>query len=1837
MKAFAYSRLLFTIALILSAQGYSFAQCSCTDCPVYVPNNATVTSTINISGATNDQLGVNGQKLCRVCLDFNTDAIRELQFDLIAPNNSVINLFDDSGINVNSNLEFTICFVACSTTPMPDIGHADIFNTNDGWLANTQYTGTYHPFGGCLEDLSGDVNGDWTLQMEDDTGGDDSNLLDWYLVFADDTGLDCENAEDCEEPITLCEAEAGVVNSDNTELCPTEIFEFSVTDYNAEAEFGQYVMIVDEDGVVIEVTMGDQASFYYDYCGEYTVYSYNYELASDAMLPLVGSLISDYNCVDHCCDLSLLDFSFEDNSSPTFTFLPPHPNFDTDGNIISISCIDELPPITNAEFDDNCIGSGEVEGEDVDNTDPCLGGTVLRSWSIADSCNLFFMNTYIITIDPVAEAQFIDPPADITVDCDNVPFSADPLTYTNGLTNSCVIDGGANAVFDGSYSSCGGEVTFTWTDIDICGREVSYVQTITVEPSGVLSFIDVPADITVDCDDIPVSADPLTVTNGITGSCAFEDEVMPTLVNNYDGCIGEVIISWEFMDDCGNVLQEEQIVTIEPAPEASFIDLPGPITVDCSEVSNLENLTLDYNNGVGAICEISGFVNGLVIGDAEPCGNELQLLYEYTDDCNRTISHTQLVTVTEASPPVYIDVPDDITLECGQADYEPPLLEYNNGETGNCSIQGVSIPTTTNNGETIEVEWTYFDNCTSTFLIANQTVTTVDVSLIVALPSEVELCEGDSYDLDNLNITILGNQNGVITYHDGFPIDASNELSSNVLTPSENIDIIVAFTNDVGCVSTTIVSFEVGSFENVVDDGDISFCDSNFEFDLFFILNNVNTTQGDWTDLDDSGLDISVPTAVDLSLLTAGVYRFQFVAEPTNACEADTAIATITLHEPLELVVLSIPCSDDFTSYNVIVQATQTTNININVGTLIDNGDGTFEIINIPIDTPLSMQATDSFTNCSDSAMVSPPDCNCPDVPAVVATENIIVCLQDLPDTLSVNIEDGYSANWYDEMVGGTLLLSDSLSFAPDIISPGTYTYYVAGLDLVNESCESDTRTPIQIEVVSVDVQDTLYLSSCISHEDEIATYDLDVINELLDIDEDFTVTYFSFFANAESNSDPIFNIINLEANVDSTVFARVTNDNGCWDIVQIFLSNYDYPIAEFDVEGETCAGNSDGSLSINFISDSTLVSLDGGPFTSLLEYSDLDIGMHTITIVDSNSCKNVIPFEIESGLELDLEFYSLECFDNNTPTIIDDDYVELSFSIAHSDIDATIQLYIDDLLQGEYSVNEIQKLQFDADGSILDLRFILLPLGCELRFDSEALIPCSSPCLDFPDATIIFDPQDSITCAVSSLLVSSAAEANITYTWTLDGLPFDPSNEITDEGTLTLTATNQNTGCDAFSSIDISSNLLDPIVQINEPDTLDCDVFSITIDGSSSTQGDHISYQWFDEEFILINEASDDTYITQIPGLYYLSVLDENNGCVALDSIVVYQDADTPTISLEDTIIAECGMTSVTISAIVNGPPNLTINWTTEDGSIISANDLSDIQVDASGQYIVSALNSENNCEVSDTVDVVLIPNLQLDSIWSNDELCVGSNDGNITIIPNLDAALPLSIEINNAFSTDLIYENLDPGIYDIILVDANGCSIDTTLVIDEAIGFNVSLLDTIVFSLSDQNVVTATTNLDPSSIGNIEWIPAENVSCSDCLQTEILSPQIETYTIIITDINGCSQSSSIIVSSENIVEVPPEIHIPNAFSPDGNGVNDHFVLYPSEPLDFLELSIYDRWGELVYFNDKLHIADETSYWDGRYQGHDLNPGVYVYYGRALITGYSEPIIFYGDITLIR
>jgi gliding motility-associated-like protein len=86
----------------------------------------------------------------------------------------------------------------------------------------------------------------------------------------------------------------------------------------------------------------------------------------------------------------------------------------------------------------------------------------------------------------------------------------------------------------------------------------------------------------------------------------------------------------------------------------------------------------------------------------------------------------------------------------------------------------------------------------------------------------------------------------------------------------------------------------------------------------------------------------------------------------------------------------------------------------------------------------------------------------------------------------------------------------------------------------------------------------------------------------------------------------------------------------------------------------------------------------------------------------------------------------------------------------------------------------------------------------------------------------------------------------------------------------------------------------------------------------------------------------------------------------------------------------------------------------------------------------------------------------------------------------------------------------------------------------------------------------------------------------------------------------------------------------VPNAFTPNGDGVNDLFELFSINVVDF-HLEIFSRWGELMFISDDIGYS-----WDGKYQNKVVPEGAYVWVAKVTLLNGDKPALR-GSVTVIR
>ena len=112
--------LLLYIGILLLTSSGLMGQCYCEDCPEGIIFGAPSTANLNVTGASNNTLGQNGQSLINVGVSLTHDAAQEMSLRIVAPDGSFVDLTIGEGLDFGQNNYFDIDFIPCGSVPNPD-------------------------------------------------------------------------------------------------------------------------------------------------------------------------------------------------------------------------------------------------------------------------------------------------------------------------------------------------------------------------------------------------------------------------------------------------------------------------------------------------------------------------------------------------------------------------------------------------------------------------------------------------------------------------------------------------------------------------------------------------------------------------------------------------------------------------------------------------------------------------------------------------------------------------------------------------------------------------------------------------------------------------------------------------------------------------------------------------------------------------------------------------------------------------------------------------------------------------------------------------------------------------------------------------------------------------------------------------------------------------------------------------------------------------------------------------------------------------------------------------------------------------------------------------------------------------------------------------------------------------------------------------------------------------------------------------------------------------------------------------------------------------------------
>ncbi|MCR9287245.1 MAG: carboxypeptidase regulatory-like domain-containing protein [Bacteroidetes bacterium] len=1354
-------------------------------------------------------------------------------------------------------------------------------------------------------------------------------------------------------------------------------------------------------------------------------------------------------------------------------------------------------------------------------------------WLAEDACGNTSSVTLLVYLTDETEPVAMNIPLDITVECNNIPLPSIPV-FSDNCDDDLIISFTESVLGD----TCSDyQILRTWMAMDECNNTTTVEQAITVELAETM-LLNIPDDITVECDDIPLPADPEFSNNCDDNlMVSFTESILGDTCQDY-----QIIRTWTATNDCNNATTVEQIITVEIA-ETILLNVPGDVTVECTDIpapTNViaQNDCLDVN---------ISFSEELIDRD---CEDMIIRTWVATDDCGNQITATQTITLIDSTPPeitfshpMLMNLMDGYTLvfECDSllnfneddaivmddCDEKVEVLFMEMPEIGNCDQDGFKVR--------LQCCWKAEDSCgnfaefcifveivdtTAPVLSGIPSDLTIDLSLGEMPPSNPPISVIDNCDT-NLLIDFMETQTPgpddcgyILTRTWKSQDNCGNEVSETQIITA--IDICE-------CANVLVNSYMVNPTDCNQSNGSI-FLDLTGNYQLS-LLPNVGTQLS-------SGFDG----------LPFGMYELTIIDPEFVDCE-----------ETIFFNILKKDCND---TLNVIIDCP----IEICIDSSLIDYAGV--ITSATILNPGNVQtvlATSINDNCVD---LEPALGYLGTSPDIISIE---ICFNGSPDQCDTT----YIIVTVEEKP-----INCQLTFEAEIINPGCadtngeiilniggnlgnlvydWSPNVSQSNMANNLASGVYEIIITDESTDCFIDTTLILT--ITDSVNLEQGDVEVIQPNCPLEDgsiiSLTNTQYQIF-----QGQMILGFTPMN-NLSPGVYTIVYSIGVCSDSIEIEIIEIPDWLPAFNSTPETCSGN-DGSITINLTGGTGNYNYQWSPNVSNSNTTNglSADSLYSVTVEDENGCSYVYENlfvekdcdPIPCALELTtVEVLNDQCNQSNGS-------IELSTSGNQGDV--------------IYSWNPMVSLTNKAVGLSYGIYEIMAmdTAGC---LDSIVVEIDSIPATwkggyIWTDETcagndgridlIIIDAPDDLTIEWSPNVSDSTSAENLSAG--------DYFISITDE-----------VGCSEsfIATIATETKNWTASTEITHS-TCGFNNGSIVIGIAGQASG--LSYNWSPN----VSNSNEAQNLGE--GIYEITVTDDS-GCNEFLEVEIIDAPKDWTINPQKTD-ADCGLNNGTITLEVTGNTSLNYFWNPDISNSNTVTDLSP------GQYQVLVLDSLG-CKENYTFHIYGGEKDWTVTTTLSDENCQ-ANDGSIQIHVNNDPG-NLTFDWTPDVSNTNTANNLSGGIYEIIIADSNGCAdtlnsqiytlitpnwdyqIDTT---NETCAKNDGAINLQIFGATGNLIYQWTPNISNSNIAN--GLSADSL-----------------YSVIITDEDGC-------ILELNDLSVLYDCTLPcmdfidqNSGIYDVSDCDNDASICLEYPLDsMLDLTIYDNG--LLYTNGVDGCMNDTT-----------------------------------------
>ncbi len=751
-----------------------------------------------------------------------------------------------------------------------------------------------------------------------------------------------------------------------------------------------------------------------------------------------------------------------------------------------------------------------------------------------------------------------------------------------------------------------------------------------------------------------------------------------------------------------------------------------------------------------------------------------------------------------------------------------------------------------------------------------------------------------------------------------------------------------------------------------------------------------------------------------------------------------------------------------------------------------------------------------------------------------------------------------------------------------------------------------------------------------------------------------------------------------------------ITDGNDCSQTMDIFLGEPAPIDLDFTIENVACNGNDDGVATVlpSGGSEPYTYQWDGNTNNQTTQSaSNLPAGSYDVIVTDANDCTNEATAIIDesSDISLSLSPEDILCFGNNTGLVntdISGGTEPYTFTWTGPNGFNSTDEDINSLYAGQYTLLVTDGLGCTAteQTTLIEpatgIMSTMSPtdLICNGAANGQAVVsvtggtgpftyewsngstiptvnnlPAGIHFVTITDAgnctfvdTAFIDQQEAIIVELSQTgascyngLDGAASIVNVFYestpadigsftiNWSNGENTVDVSNLLGGD-TYTVTLTDA-LGCTGTESIiiDNPAEIGTVVENISDVSCYGGDDGSATVNGAGGTAP--YSFEWD----VSANSQTTSTATGLEPGEYFVTVTDGND-CSTTTSVEVGEPQRIEiSFEAEDVLCAGQSNGSI-VPSIEGGSPPFTYSWS--NGATTS--ELGEV---GAGSYGLTITDS-NGCVREGAVSISA-PTTITASASIEPTSCYKGRDGVIRVNSVSGGTPPYSYSIDDIdYHGGNIFVGLPASLYSVYVKDANGCKWQTEVNVWQPGRLNVYIGEDRTLQVGDSTQLHAFWEHEQGEVEYTWLSPGSNyLVCPGGIGINCVNPWVHitntmTFTIEIKDEKGCTDEDEVTIT----IEKYRPVHVPTAFTPNGDGVNDLLQVHGRDGTVIKTFRVYDRWGELVFQADDFGVNSTLIGWDGRFRSQLLNPGTYVWYVEAVhIDGEEEALN--GHTTLLR